>query len=107
MINPVYGNSVTNSVYADAVCFWFKDDDFPPLKHPSSVVFKSSSQRAVVHKVLIHKSVNSFVAYKAGSVVSHNFISPDFASKPVCNAPINLRNLKLLVNLFLMSLVNL
>ena len=32
----VYGNTVTNSVYADAVCSSFKDGDFLPLKHSPS-----------------------------------------------------------------------
>ena len=108
ILNPVYGDTFTNSVYADAVYFLFKDGNFPPLKHLSYVnVSKSSSQTVVVHKVLIHKSVNSFVAFKPVSVVSCNFIKSDFASKNVCNNTINLSNSELHVNLSLISLVNL
>lgn len=67
-------------------CFSFKDGHFPPLKNSSSVnISKSNNQPAAVHKVIIRKSVNSFVAHKHVSVVSRNFIRPHFASKPVCN----------------------
>ena len=70
IINPVYGNTVTNSVYADVVCFSFKDDDFPPWKHSSSAnVSKNNNQSAAVQKVIIHNSVNSFVVRKPVSVV--------------------------------------
>ena len=70
IINPVYGNTVTNSVYGDVVCFSFQDDDFPPWKHSSSTnVSKNNNQSAAVQKVIIHDSVNSFVARKPVSVV--------------------------------------
>ena len=62
IINPVYGNTVTKSVYTDAVCFLFNRDDSPLLKHSSSVdVSKTNNQSAVIHKVIIHEFVNSFV----------------------------------------------
>ena len=64
----------------------FKGGYFPPLKHLSSVnVSKSKNQSAVVHKVTIHKSLNSFVAHIRVSVVSHNCIRPVVTSKLVCN----------------------
>lgn len=59
MINPVYGNTVY---------FLFRNGDSPPLKHPSSVNVSKSSQMTVVYKVLISKSVNSFVPYKPGNL---------------------------------------
>ena len=87
IINPVYGDTVINSLYADAVCFLFKDGDFP-LKRTSSInVSKLHNQSAAVHKAIIHKSVNSFVARKPVNVVSRNFVRPDCASKPVCIVP--------------------
>ena len=65
-----------------------KDPDFHPLKHSSSVnVSKSNNQSAIVHKVTIHKSVNSFVAHKLVSVAFCNFIRPDFASNYTCYVP--------------------
>ena len=39
IIIPVYGNTVNNFVYDDAVHFLSKDFDFHPLKHSSSVMF--------------------------------------------------------------------
>ena len=88
IINLVYGNFFTNSACTDAVCFSFKDGYFPPFKHWSSAnVSRSNNQSAPIQKAIIHKSVNSFVARKSVSVISCNFIRPDFASKPVCNVP--------------------
>ena len=88
IISPAFGNTVTNSVYADVVYFLFKDDHFHPLKHSSSVnVSEINNQSAVVHKVIIHKYLNTFVARKHVSVFCRSFIRPNFVSKPVCFVP--------------------
>ena len=93
VIHPVYGNSFTNFVYPNAVCFSFKDDDFSPLKHSTYVnISKSNDQPAIVYKTTVHKSVdyglhNSLAAHKLVSSVSCNVTRPDFASEPVCNNP--------------------
>ena len=64
IINSVFGDAATYSDHADAVSISFKDSDFPPLKRSSSVVSKTNNQSAAVDIVIIHKSVNSFVARK-------------------------------------------
>ena len=61
---------------------------FFPLKHAPYVnASKGNNQSAAAHKVIVHNSVNSFVASEPVSVVSRNFIRPDFTSKHVCNIP--------------------
>ena len=72
--------------------FWFKGGYFPPLKHSSyGNVSKSNNQFAVAHnKNKIRKSVKSFVASKPASVVSCNFIRPDFANNLFVMVPVNL-----------------
>ena len=57
----------------------------------------------IVHKVVIRKSVNSFVARKSVHVVYRNLMRPAFVSKPFCNVPIKLVKCKFAVNLFGMS----
>ena len=48
------------------------------------IFFNWNNHSAAIYKVVIQKSVNSFVACKPVNVVSRNFIRSDFASKPVC-----------------------
>lgn len=79
-INPVYCNTVINSKYTGAVCFWFKKGDFSPSKQLSSDALKAIFSL----QVAIQKSANSFVARKSASIVSRNLIRPTLASKPVC-----------------------
>lgn len=61
--------------YTTVVCFSFKEGDFLLLKHSTSVNdCKSNNQSAVVHRVIIHKSVHSFLAREPVNVASLNFI---------------------------------
>lgn len=89
-------------MYVDALCFSFKENDFLPWKQVSSYVSKSNIQSIVVHKVVIHKSFNSFAVRKSVSLVSRNLMRTAFASKPAM-FPVNLWNVKLLLNLFIVS----
>ena len=53
IINPVYVSTVTNSVYANAVCFSFEYGDFPSLKQSSSDVSKGNIQSLIVRKAFL------------------------------------------------------